>query len=186
VTRRQDSGYWSWSDYSTQRGLAFVLKIKELTIHSYVKLARGERIRLRSSPWTVTDLRPGKMTDVLSSYTGLIVSDTIKAIVEAEDSGSLQFIPIAVPGHRNRRYWMLHVLGHVDAIDRGRSDIREEDGLTVVRKIVLKSLPNDTPAIFRFEGLAPFVLVRDDLRRRLEAASTTPGVFIPIQELRLN
>jgi hypothetical protein len=82
------------------------------------------------------------------------------------------------------KYFAVNVLDVIDAIDAKRSKIRRPKGLRIVDKLVFHELPTDGPSIFKPIGFEHRTFVTEDLKKRLEAAVSTPGTFIPLEKVR--
>jgi hypothetical protein len=77
------------------------------------------------------------------------------------------------------KYWVWSAYAtEPGSVFPGTRDIRS------IRRFVIRALPDDTPALFHAAEVPQLILVREDLRARLAAASPFPGHFIAAEKYR--
>jgi hypothetical protein len=177
---------WVWSPHSTVRGMAFVTELSGLSDDQRRKLHRGEII----SPMpriTIEDFTSGRFYDQLGAYIGInLVSPVLREVLEDIDGANLQFILARVRSEPDLNYFAINVLDTVPAIDLKRSkyDTFDSGGIRKIDKLVPRPIPANAPPIFHAAEDISLILVNDDLRRRLVAASKHPGVLTPVEKYR--
>ncbi len=185
-TNEQQQRYWVWGGYSVEPGLAFVTEIAGLESADARRLLVGEPLdpmpRL-----TVRQVEPGEFTDALGGYLGLLLLVPPLADVLQTAGANVQWIPLAVARRPRLQYAIANVLERVPAIDVARSKVTTFAGTDVfdrIEHLALASIPSDAPPIFHVAEHPVLVLVNDELRRRLQAASESPGVLTPVEAWR--
>lgn len=186
--KRAQTTHWVWQPYSTEPGMAFATRIEGMEADEYGKLIRGERLDPKIQ-LVVKELIPGRLTDQLgSAWGGIFVSPVLRAVLEAEASANIQFIPVRVTRHSAHPYFSVNVLDSLPVLDLERSKYTLYEGtneLQTLSKLVLRKLPPDAPAIFHMAEEPVIVLVSADLHRRLHEASDSPGRFVPVEKFKL-
>jgi hypothetical protein len=184
---RKVASHWVWSPYSTERGLAFAVRITGLAPEVQRKVLRGEPLG-RSPRISVTETTPGRFRDVLGAPVGILfVAPALREVLEESGGGRLEFASTSVRGHPELRYFMVNVLDTVPAIDLDRSKYEVFPGTDAIRRIQLlrlRAIPASAPPIFHAAEDPPMILVSDDLKRRLSGASDHPGVLVRADKYR--
>jgi len=185
MTHELDARYFAWNDYSTKRGLAYITHIDGFTTSNSLTrdLILGKPLT-RIPKLTAIDYKPGRYTDRLSAYHGILVSPALRKVLRAERSASLQFLPLRIRGVPKLEYFVVNVLDVIDAVDLERSKVRHPKGMTIIDKLAFHELPADGPSIFKPLGLEHHTFVREDLKKKLEAAVSDPGTFTPLEKVR--
>jgi hypothetical protein len=180
--------HWVWEPYSTERGMAFATEISGLTDEQLPKVERGERLA-RVPRIVIAETTPGRFYDQLGSYTVILfVSPALRKVLEETPGTNIQFIPARVRGKGDLRYDAVNVLDKAPALDLEKSKVTRLPGSTGIDRIlrfVARPIPETAPPIFHVAEEPTLVLVRDDLKSRLEAASDHAGRFTPINKYRL-
>jgi hypothetical protein len=92
---------------------------------------------------------------------------------------------VSVRGKPELKYFGVNVLDVVPALDLERSEYQKLPGSNAIDRIlrfILRRIPDDAPPIFHVAERPSMVMVNDDLRRRLAAASKHPGVLTPAEK----
>jgi hypothetical protein len=99
----------------------------------------------------------------------------------------LQFIPVGMRSKLDLKYFVVNVLDTAPALDLELSKydtFSGSGGISRIHKFVLRPMPADVPPIFHIAEATPLILVNDEVRRRLVAASRHPGVLTPAEKYR--
>jgi hypothetical protein len=114
------------------------------------------------------------------------VSPAVQELLDTAAPGKLQFVPVELPHSTGTGYAILNVLAHVPCFDFERSDYDRlpghADRLIAVRRLVLREIPDDAPAIFHVAELPAAILVGKDLREKLEDLDDGVGEFISVDD----
>jgi hypothetical protein len=182
--------FYLWTDDDEDESLAPILRAphdlvehpKEHLLHAGVKVAD-------LFPALTFDLEDGpgvKMGDHIPNALGLLlVSERLKAVLEARADAEIEYIPIAVRDRNKRpsrkRYFIANVLGELDCMDRGRSDLDvsdiDPDVADRIRTLVLDPAKIGVDVkLFRLKGAHHLFLVREDLCHEILDAGMT-GIF---------
>lgn len=178
--------FWVWSPYAGEPGFVFVTEIAGLRDAATRQLLGGEPLA-RMPRLTVRSSEPGEFTDALGAYIGLLVLAPVLVDVLQAAGARLQLVPVAVPGRPDLQYMIANVLDRVAAIDLARSTLTTFPGTDIIARVshlALRPIAADAPPIFHAAEHPLLVLVNDDLRQRLQAASAHPGVLTPVEEWR--
>jgi hypothetical protein len=180
------SGLWVWEPYSTVKGQAFVTEIEGLSSAQTLKILTGERVHVKKVP--VAKTARGRFVDQLGAFTSiLIVSPALRTVIEQTPGAHVQFIPLAVAGQPQLEYAIANVLDTAPAIDLDKSKVAFVAGTGVVRKIgklAPRPAPGAWPPLFHPQEVQQIVLVTEDLRARLLAASDQPGELARLEKYR--
>lgn len=130
-------------------------------------------------------LSKGRIGNVIGSVlSAFIVSAAVRMLLER--SAPVQFIPVQMPRRTARDYAILNVLAHVACLDTEHSDYDRMPGhperLLAVRRLVLREIPTDAPALFHVAELPAAILIRADLRAALEELDDGVGEFVRIED----
>lgn len=185
MSKQSSSPFWVWAPYSGEPGTAFVTEISGLDDDTG-RLLRGEALPEMPQP-VVEQCDPGTFTDVLGTYTGLpILAPNLVAVLQAAGA-RIELVPLTVPEAPGRNYAIVNVLDTVPTLDLAASTLTLFDGTDVIDRIthlVLQPIPDDAPPIFHAAEHPVLILVNDNLRCALEAASDHPGVLTPVGKWR--
>jgi hypothetical protein len=163
----RDAALWFWHSYAGEPGLAYAYDARGIT--EKVEAALDRRAPIEGwRGFTLVEISGGVLPDQLGFTNALVVSWRLAEAVAAVDPDGVQFLPVTLEGHRGAKYGVLHVLRAVEG------EIRIERG----RVTSWRSTQRQFPPIFHFARW-PRPIVRDDLRRALEAAVPFPGNFSP-------
>jgi hypothetical protein len=176
-----------WACYFPGSGFAFAEAREGLDYEQISQLLLGERLSEPLPEVTITRLSRGKMADMLgAAWPGFMISPKLRAILEECCGSDTQFIPVRIKRHPKLKYSIVNFLAQVPCLDRSRSDFETfsepPHAIQTLRKMVLKPIPETAPAIFHIAELPQAVLVRDDLRERMQAVSSSPGRFIRVED----
>jgi hypothetical protein len=179
--------FWVWSPYSTMPGVAFVTKLSGLSNEQSQKLYRGEFIT-PVPHILIEDYIKGRFYDQLGAYIGVIlVSPVLRKVLDVTVGTKLQFIPVDIRGKSDLEYFAVNVLDTVPALDMELSKFdtfSESGGIRRIEKLVLRPIPANSAPIFHAAEDISLILVSDELRGRLVAASKHPGVLTPVEQYR--
>lgn len=178
--------FWVWSPYAGEPGTAFVTEIGGLHDADTRRLLGGEELP-RVPRLAVRRCEPGQFTDALGAYIGLLLLAPVLVEVLRAAGARLQLVPIGVAGQPELEYAIANVLDRVPALDLERSKLTTFAGTDVIDRVshlALRSIAADAPPIFHAAEHPLLVLVNDELRQRLQAASPHPGVLTPVEEWR--
>ncbi|MBL0220290.1 MAG: hypothetical protein IPQ07_41275 [Myxococcales bacterium] len=178
--------FWVWSAYATQAGTAFVTEIGGLRDADTRRLLGGEKLA-RIPRLVVQRFEPGRFTDALGAYIGLLLLAPVLVEVLQAAGARLQLVPIGVAAQPELAYAIANVLEHVPALDLERSKLTRFAGTDVIDRVshlALRPIAADAPPIFHAAEHPLLVVVNDELRQRLQAASPHPGVLTPVEEWR--
>lgn len=185
--RKPTLTHWIWQPHSTERGKAFVTEMSGLDSEQQLHMLRGERLSPVPKA-VIKEVTPGRFSDHLGNYVGiLLVSPVLRRVLEESSGAHLQFVPVSVRGKPELKYFGVNVLDSVPALDLERSKITRLPGASGIDRILrfaLRPIPDDAPPIFHVAEDPTMILVDDELRRRLAAASTHPGMLTPAQKYR--
>lgn len=173
--------HWVWSDYGTRS--AYATEVRGLTDGAALRILRGQRLpRIPRGVKSFALTRPATR-DVVGLVTGDRCVSIVLRRVLAKADAEIQWIPISIAG---RRYSIPNALDHVPAIDLERSQCRTfvGGGISKVERLVPRAIPLEAPELFHTAEITTLLVVGDALKRRLEAASKSPGMFTPLEDYR--
>jgi hypothetical protein len=175
---------WVWTDYGVGPEYSFARKQLGITGEQIRLARRGDPLGEPLPKPRLDLLTEGKLTDLLAANVPFVVSDPLLAALQVSGA-RLQVIPVRVIGVK-RKYHLANILEKVPCLDETRSKVtrwKELDNIIrSIRKLVLMPIPADAPPIFHIAEFPLMVLVRDDLRRSIQAACEAPGVFTPSEK----
>ena len=181
------TGLAVWQDWMPGDGYAWAIAFDSLSDRDQDAIFFGRRLSEPLPSPTVSELTEGELGDLVGSGASLlIVSPSLRRVLDREAGSATQLIPVEIDGHPDAGYAIVNVLTELDLLDRDRSSCsRDEDGLLMgVRSLALRPVPADAPPIFRLVEPAGVVVVERELREALEAAATSPGRFVPVEDFR--
>jgi hypothetical protein len=181
--------YRLWQGYMPGSDYAFGEQVEGLSYEQDTQLLLGERLAEPLPVVRVTKLTPGKRPDTLDTASAArLVAPNVRAALEACCAETIQFLPAKVSRYPRTDYVVVNVLARADLFDRKQSEFDTLSGepeiVSRIRRLVLKPIPEGTPGVVHVTGLPGTLLVRDDVREALEAASRSPGTFVPVEEYR--
>lgn len=180
--------HWIWDGYSPGAGYAFAESVDGPPAEAQERILAGTPLQEPLPEMRVTALSEGALPDALASVVDvLLVSDALRAVLDEHVPAGVQYLPGRVKGTR-AGYWGVNATARVAAMDRAKSEFETYAGteaMSRVRRLVLRPIPADAPALFHLEEISQLLLVSDALRRALEAASESAGVFTSPDEWRL-
>lgn len=115
---------------------------------------------------------------ILNGVSFLMVSERMKDLLQSHTKREIEFLPFRLRNHKNRlepaTFFIANVLGRLDCADRARSEgtpSPTDDEFLSCTKLALdnEKIPADAD-IFRTTLSPSYVIVRDDLRAKIEAA----------------
>jgi Immunity protein family (Imm11) len=178
---------WVWVPYSTERGRAFVTELAGLGDTGIGRLLKGEPFA-RVPRLVASQFETGRFVDNLGAYIGVhLVSPVLADVLKGLAQDHVQLLPVSIKGRPELKYFAVNVLDSVPLLDRDRSKFRTftgSDAIARVSRLALRPLPPEAPPIFHLAEHPVLVLVNDELRRALEAASRYPGVLTPASKWR--
>ncbi len=176
-----------WQFLGPGSGHAFAESQRGLSESQQTDIFLGRPLSVPPPEVDVRYLSEGSLGNVIgSSFSAFVVSPAVQELIGA--AAPAQFVAVRLPHDSSAPgYAILNVLAHVDCFDRGRSDWDHVPGrperVLAVRRLVLRGIPLDAPAIFHVGGLPGVLLVRTDLRAALEGLGGV-GEFVPIAHFR--
>jgi hypothetical protein len=183
--------YLVWQDYTPGHEFASVQEEEGLELEEKQDVRWGRPVQDPPERIAIRTLTPGEIPDVMSSgWGGLYLSPAAKRIVETHARPEhVQFIPATFAPHlgeADHARWLLNVTATGAYVDREASDYdastRNPDVIRTIRRLVLKPVPRDAPAVFHMEELLTVLLVRADLAEALRGKLRTPGRIVPAGE----
>jgi hypothetical protein len=179
--------YQVWDAYYPGSGFASVEEMTGITDEQENEVFFGTPIPEPLPVVSITRLSEGEMPDALGTFTASrLTSMTLREPIERFCPECIQFVPVRLPGRRDPTYFLLNITSHFACFDRNRSEFKAyEDpphAIRTVRKLVLKPIPQEAPAVFHLAEIPGVILVRDDLRTEMQAVSSSAGTFTPTAE----
>lgn len=118
-----------------------------------------------------------------------IVSSRLKHLLESDSEG--EFLPVSIYNHKGRiaeeDYYIANVFRAVECVDRSRSRCTES-ATKPGQLSILKNLQLDTQRIpadaqlFRLKEMPALLIIRGDLRARMEEAGVTGARYVGMGE----
>ena len=178
-----------WQGYFPGSGFAFAEAQEGLSDEQSLAILVGNKVDKPPKKVVITQLSKGKLPDLLeSAWSARMVSEKLKKVLEKNCPDCIQYIPVKLEGHPDAKYWIANVLTAIECVDREKSKLKTfpkpPHTIKAVSKLVLKPIGDDAPAVFRIAELTPDMLVSDALRKELEAASSSCGKFVRVQDYR--
>jgi hypothetical protein len=178
---------WVWVPYSTERGRAFVTELRGLGKDGARRLLKGERFS-RPPHLVATQFEPGRFVDNLGAYLEVhLVSPVLAEVLKRFAGEHVQLLPVSIKGRPELKYFADNVLESLALLDPERSKFTKFPGTDVIERVsrlALRPLPDGAPPIFHLAEHPVLILVNDQLRRTLQAASRYPGVLTPAETWR--
>jgi hypothetical protein len=174
--------YQVWEAYYPGSGFASVEEIAGLTDEQERAIFLGTPLPLPLPRITLKRLTRGKMPDALGTVTASrLVSARLREVIEACCPQGIQFIPAVASKSAKMHHFMANITLHYAGFDRERSQYRAfadpPHAICAIKKMVLRPIPEDAPAIFHLQEIPAVILVRDDLRRAMQSVSSSAGSF---------
>jgi hypothetical protein len=181
--------HWIWDGYSPGAGYAFAESQKGLSPEQQRAILLGTPLDEPLPEVRVTAFSAGKLPDVMASaFYPLLVSDAVRKVVEEQVPEGVQYLPAKLEGKRAGTWWALNATGRVAAVDLKKSEYDTYAGsqdIRRVKRLVLKPVPADAPALFHLGEIPHVLVVSDAFRRAVEKAGDAVGVFQDPDEWRL-
>lgn len=121
----------------------------------------------------------------------LMISKPFKTLLEKEDCGDVEYLPIAIMDKRGKiaspDYFVANLLDSVDYIDLDKSIVEysalDETRIFDIEKLILKEdrIPNGR-ALFRTSIYPTTYIVSDRLKKKIEKAGLSGMMFIPVDK----
>ncbi len=131
------------------------------------------------------------LADNLYGATFLVVSGKLKAFLEPENAGNIEFLPMKIMNHKGRvaseDYFVVNPLDIVDCIDKDASmvelDTLHKDMISTCAMLVLKEdqIPKKLK-VFRGKFWSGLIIIRRELAQKMESAGLTCLNFIEPEE----
>jgi hypothetical protein len=119
-----------------------------------------------------------------------IVSDRLRALLEAEAPGAAEYLPVHLQGPRSRElpgpYWVMNWVRLLDCLDEEASMDEDEKGRFVQVPVIDPSRIPPDATLGLLKGYEVVKLIRDDLRIKIEKAGLTGLKYSPIAQLDSN
>jgi hypothetical protein len=171
---------WVWVPCSTERGRAFVTELRGLGKDGGRRLLKGERFA-RVPHLVATQFKPGRFVDNLGACIEMhLVSPALADVLTGFADKHMQLLPVSIKGRPDLKYFAVNVLESLALLDCKRSKLSRfagADAIERVSRLALRSLPVGAPPIFHLAEHPVLILVNDEVRRALEAASRHPGAL---------
>jgi hypothetical protein len=180
------SGLRIWQATGPGAAVAWAEAQRGLSEDQIVAIHFGRNLEEPLPEVEITSLSDGRLGNAIgSSFSVLIVSPAARNVLTVGAAQALQFIEVQLPVPGADGYTIVNVVEHVPAFDEARSDVERlpapPDRIVTVRKLALADVPGDAPPIFHIAEFPGPLVVRDELRARLEALGDA-GEFIPIDD----
>lgn len=177
-----------WQFLGPGSGYAFAEARRGLSDEQENAVYFGERLAEPLPDVTIGPLSEGRIGHVIgTSFSAFVVSPAVRALLDPV--APVQFVAVRLPrrpgsGH-GPGYAIMNLLARVPCLDTERSDYDRMPGhpdrLLGLRRLVLREIPADAPAVFHVAELPGAILVRADLRARLEALDGA-GEFVAVED----
>lgn len=179
--------YQVWDAYYPGSGFASVEEMSGLTDEQESVIFLGRPLAQPLPGIAIKKLSKGKMPDALGTFTSSrLVSAKLRDVIEKSCPQGIQFIPATLPRQRKPLYFMANIILHVACFDRERSQYQAfadpPYAIRAVKKLILKPIPQDAPPIFHLAEIPAVILVRNDLCRAMQSASSSPGSFTIVDQ----
>lgn len=176
--------YAVWQFLGPGFGDAFAESRRGLSHEQETAIYFGERLPEPLPDIEIGPLSEGRIGHVIgTSFSAFVVSAAVRALLDPV--APVQFIPVRLPRRRGSGYAIMNLLAHVSCLDFERSDYDRMPGhpdrLLAVRRLILREIPSDAPALFHVAELPGAILVRADLRAGLEALDRA-GAFVDVED----
>ena len=184
--------YQVWDAYYPGSGFASVEEIGDLTDEQERAIFFGRPLVPPLPRITIKKLTKGKMPDTLGTVTASrLVSARLRAVLEKFCPVGIQFSRATSPRFTKTRYFMANITMHLACFDRDRSQYRTFSdppyAIHAVKKMVLKPIPQDAPAVFHLEEMPAVILVHDGaLCREMQSVSSSPGTFTKVDHYQIS
>jgi hypothetical protein len=126
---------------------------------------------------------------VTNNFHLYIISHRLKPLLEAEAEG--EYLPVSIYNHKGRvaaeDCYIANVFKAVDCVDRGQSEFTESalkpGQLSILKRLQLdrERIPPDA-RLFRLKDMPALLIVRGDLRAKLEEAGITGTHYVGMGE----
>jgi hypothetical protein len=176
--------YAVWQFPGPGSGDAFAESRRGLSPEQEDAIYFGERL-----PEPLPDVETGPLSEgrighvIGTSFSAFVVSPAVRALLDPV--APVQFVPVRLPSRPGSGYAIMNLLAHVPCLDFERSDYDRMPGhpdrLLAVRRLILREIPLAAPALFHVAELPGAILVRADLRARLEALDGA-GEFVEVED----
>jgi hypothetical protein len=156
------------------------------------RISRGMRMDDRFPPDVVLqmdgDHKGLAVPDLVANTVQLtIVSGRLKTLLEQHAGANIEFLPVSIANHKGRiaakDCFIANVLDHQDCIDMERSEVEQfglEPGLLsgLFRLQVLEDRIPPEAKLFRLKSMPSAILIREDLRAKLDATGISGVKYI--------
>jgi hypothetical protein len=181
--------HYVWEAQQSGSGWASAVEITGWTKQQEVQVFFGRALPDPLPRLEVTELSRGKLGDTMGTATSTrMVSGRLREVLAAALGDRIQFIEANISGIDAPPYYVANILEHFDCLDREKSDVeafpRPPHAIRRVRKLVLLPKVKDAPPAFHLGEMPAAILVNDELRRKMESASSSAGVFIDLPKYR--
>jgi hypothetical protein len=181
-----------WQFLGPGSGYAFAQGQRGLSDEQENAIYFGQRLREPLPDVEIGPLSEGRLGHVIgTSFSAFVVSPAVAGLLDPVSA--VQFVPVRLPRGpgsgsdtgtgTGTGYAIMNLLAHVPCLDFERSDYDRMPGhpdrLLGVRRLVLRAIPADAPALFHVAELPGAILVRADLRAGLEALDGA-GEFVEV------
>lgn len=134
------------------------------------------------------EVRGHLIADVINNAFGyLIVSSRLKKLLEVYATAEIEYLPIRIQNHKGRiasdDCFIVNIIGTVDCVDmertEGTPDPVNEGWLMSIEELHLDT-NRITPSLnlFRINVMPSVIIVRDDLRQRMEEEGINGAEFL--------
>lgn len=178
------STYSIWEQNLAGAGRSEAWSLDGITPEQGARSLDGERLDEPLPELRLGKIQPGKLADLVVAPIEWIVPERIRAIVERAGA-TVQFAPTTIEGKREH-YDFANFLDKVACLDTTASKMKRaaSGAIRGISRLVLRPIPEDASPVFRITEFPLIVLVRDDVRRQLEASCDGPSHFVPPDKYR--
>ncbi len=158
------------------------------------RIPKGQRMDAHYPPDVTLRMdaeQPGLLVPDLikNTFRFCLVSSKLKALLEQEAGAEIEFLPTAITNHKGRTvlgdFFIANVIGTQDCVDLERSEFDaledEPDRFNALFRLHLREdrIPSGLK-LFRIQPMPGVLVLRDDLRTRLEEQGLTGAQYIPM------
>jgi hypothetical protein len=181
--------WFVWRIAPTRKGWAEGVNTEGWTTQQTVDVFFGKPLREPLPHVEVTELSRGKLPEVLVGPTSTVfVNRRLHDILKETLGDRVQFLPAKIKGYESDEYWVANITATHAGLDRDKSDYeaypKPPHAIHTVRKLVLSPAMRDAPPVFHLEEMPDTLIVREDVRDRIETESGSAGTFVPIHEYK--
>ncbi len=178
------TNWFIWQMYPNDGTRSEVWDLDGLSNEQRARRATATPIGSPSPTVRLSKRTPGELPDLVTSPVPWVIATPLYDVLVASGA-RIEFLEAKMERTR-KPFWLANPLDTVVGIDEQRSAFNRfpSGHVKKIKRLVFRPLPADTPPLVRLAEYPALTLIRETLRRALEDASQTPGLFIPIDEYR--